>query len=223
MAVLELLFLLSATGAVVAGKMDLDFPYTVYMVWFSNTGILIEKKFAVGSPATLNCPQGVRYNDGCNWCDCQPEDGAISCTRRACVSILPGTVRFENGILRGPEPFSTMLKNIWKNLSSWCLNCIIASSTIKIHFIISCSFSDQRFDEEALTNKCPQGVNYKDDCNSCRCNPETGIFSCTRVACAQPITIPQSENISTDLRIFFTFRFLIFKDQSRHHHLRWFT
>ena len=31
--------------------------------------------------------------------------------------------------------------------------------------------------------KCPKGTNYKEDCNTCFCDPQTGSSGCTEIQC----------------------------------------
>ncbi len=32
-------------------------------------------------------------------------------------------------------------------------------------------------------NKCPHGTHYKKDCNTCTCDPKTGMTRCTLMKC----------------------------------------
>lgn len=42
-------------------------------------------------PTPEKCPNGTKYSDGCNQCNCNPETGEVGCTKKACVCPAAGT------------------------------------------------------------------------------------------------------------------------------------
>jgi len=105
-----------------------------------------------------NCPRGLRFydDDGCNRCFCVPETGAVGCTMMLCEGPLEQEAKFlKTPELRGHEA----LKNMNTSEVAWT--------------------------RVPIGGRCPEFVAPIDSCNTCFCNPATGIVGCTMMACPE--------------------------------------
>ncbi|CAB0041263.1 unnamed protein product [Trichogramma brassicae] len=132
------------------------------------------------------CPRGTTYQEDCNTCNCNAVSGLTSCTRYPCDvvsnSVVSTTTTTERQQLPffTPAPFvptpppgeRTKIPIVARRRDGFC-----ARTYFSFFFSVANNYD------------CPRGREYKDDCNTCTCDPATGVV-CTRFACApQTVTV----------------------------------
>lgn len=119
------------------------------------------------------CPRGLGFDagDGCNWCFCVPETGAVGCTIELCEESFPPS-----------EPEAKFLK----------------TSKVRDHAALkSMNTSEVAWSTVSIGGRCPEFVPSIDSCNTCFCNPATGIIGCTMMACPEMNYVETKSNHET--------------------------
>jgi len=154
------------------------------------------------------CPHGVDYSpDDCNGCRCDPASGITACTQMLCFrwpDISPEdkqasfTKRImkqsEDACSRGEKIFAFDLSGLIEELGD-CIQCFCEVDTRRtVCTPAYCALQAEResTSEPSLkqaevagaTDRCPRGLSFKNDCNTCFCIPETGAVGCTLMGCA---------------------------------------
>jgi len=143
------------------------------------------------------CPLGLVYANprvDCQTCECNPDNGVVSCTRMACETRLrPDEIATAGSkALKTSEP----RHELCPHGTTWNVNCNVCFCYPDTGFtgcsMMACSTDQiQPAETKSLmktseTNHelCPHGTTWNVNCNVCFCYPDTGFTGCSMMACS---------------------------------------
>lgn len=143
---------------------------------------------ATADEETKKCVPGTQFLDDkkCNTCWCG-EDGTVSCTKKACVTIpiTQGDVRQKRQIKQACEPNSRFKDD--------CNSCICSADGMRAMCTRKrCIPTDGRQARVIReVQQCEPGKSFpaEDGCNTCSCNADGTVGGCTEKLCIQNVNI----------------------------------